>query len=168
MLSDKQMQWCDMMRMIVNSKPDLETTNIPKQKWRAKLHAFITGSGKPVNWFDIFIMACIVLNMFQMAVVFENSSAFYNSMLDNINYFFTTVFAIECVLKLISFGSTYFQTAWNLFDFFVVSASMFDIAMNQLNASSLKFLRVGPQLARVLRVLRVSRLFRLVNKYKGL
>jgi len=32
----------------------------------------------------------------------------------------------------------------------------------------LKFLRVGPQLARILRVLRVSRLFRLLNKYRGL
>lgn len=40
--------------------------------------------------------------------------------------------------------------------------------MGQLSGNSLKFLRVGPQLARVLRVLRVSRLFRLLNKYRGL
>lgn len=79
-----------------------------------------------------------------MAIVYENSSDYYNSILDRINYFFTAVFAVECVLKLISFGTTYFQTSWNLFDFFVVSASLFDIIMNQLNASSLKFLRVGP------------------------
>ena len=75
---------------------------------------------------------------------------------------------MECVLKLIAHGLSYFSSGWNKFDFFVVLASFLDIAMNALAGSSLKFLRVGPQLARVLRVLRVSRLFRLLNKAKGL
>lgn len=157
-----------MMRMIVKATPDLETTNVPKQKWRAHVHGFVTGFGKPSNYFDMFIMACIVLNMLQMAVNFEGSSAIYNTALDYINYFFTSVFALECILKIIGFGGSYFKTSWNIFDFCVVCASLFDITMNQLSSTSLKFLRVGPQLARVLRVLRVSRLFRLINKYKGL
>jgi len=89
-------------------------------------------------------------------------------MLDYINYFFTGVFALECMLKLLAYGSSYFKTSWNIFDFCVVSASFFDIVMNQMSTNSLKFLRVGPQLARVMRVMRVSRLFRLINKYKGL
>lgn len=64
MLKDSQIAWVDMMKMIVNAAPDLETTNKPKQKWRAKVHDFVTGEGMKVNWFDIFIMICIVLNMF--------------------------------------------------------------------------------------------------------
>lgn len=55
-----------------------------------------------------------------------------------------------------------------MFDFFVVCSSAVDIILDQMNSVSLKFLRVGPQLARILRVLRISRLFRLLNKYKGL
>ena len=55
-----------------------------------------------------------------------------------------------------------------MFDFFVVCSSAIDIILDQMNSVSLKFLRVGPQLARILRVLRISRLFRLLNKYKGL
>lgn len=113
-------------------------------------------------------MICIILNMFLLAMVFDDSSQVYNNTLDYINYFFTVVFALECVLKLIAFGGTYFNNSWNSFDFFVVCASGIDIVMGQLDTVNLKFLRVGPQLARILRVLRISRLFRLLNKYKGL
>lgn len=60
-----------MMRMIVAATPDLETTNVPKQKWRQYVHGFVTGFEKPTNFFDIFIMVIIVLNMLQMAVNFE-------------------------------------------------------------------------------------------------
>ena len=72
------------------------------------------------------------------------------------------------MLKIIAQGSSYFKNSWNKFDFFVVVASFFDIIMGELSSTGLKFLRVAPQLARVLRVLRVSRLFRLIGKAKGL
>jgi hypothetical protein len=49
-----------------------------------------------------------------------------------------------------------------------VSASFLDIVMANMSANSLKVIRVGPQLARIMRVMRVSRLFKLLNKYKGL
>ena len=69
---------------------------------------------------------------------------------------------------MIANGWAYFIPGWNKFDFFVVCSSYLDIVMSFLSATSLKFLKVGPQLMRVLRVLRVSRLFRLLNKAKGL
>jgi hypothetical protein len=64
-----------------------------------------------------------------MAINYESSSLEYNQALENINYFFTTVFVIECVLKFIAFGMTYFKNSWNVFDFCVVCASMIDIVM---------------------------------------
>jgi Ion transport protein len=159
-----------MIKMIVEASPDLETTNLPKSQWRQYVHKFVTGTifPKATNYFDYFVMACIVSNMFLLSATMDDSSAVYNEVLDKVNYFFSAVFAIECILKLISFGFSYFQNSWNCFDFFVVSASALDIVLATLNTVSLKFLRVGPQLARILRVLRVSRLFRLLNKYKGL
>lgn len=51
------------MRMIVSANPDLETTNVPKSKWRQFVHGFVTGFDRPTNYFDIFIMIIIVLNM---------------------------------------------------------------------------------------------------------
>jgi len=75
---------------------------------------------------------------------------------------------MECGSKLIAHGGNYFNSGWNKFDFFVVSASFLDIVMANMSANSLKVIRVGPQLARIMRVMRVSRLFKLLNKYKGL
>ena len=75
---------------------------------------------------------------------------------------------MECASKLIAHCGNYFSSGWNKFDFFVVSASFLDIVMANMSANSLKVIRVGPQLARIMRVMRVSRLFKLLNKYKGL
>jgi hypothetical protein len=57
-MKDKEMKWVDMMKMICSANPDLETTNVPKNKLRKKLHSLVTN-----NKFDISIMTCIVLNM---------------------------------------------------------------------------------------------------------
>lgn len=168
MLKDNQVKWVDMMKMITKANPDIETTVRPKTGWRKKVHSFITGEGRDTNYFDIFINACIILNMIQMAFYHDDSSLAYTKVLDIINYFFTGIFAIECVLKLISFGTAYFKTAMNIFDFFVICASLFEIILNSLGTLNLPFLRIGPQIARVMRVLRVSRLIRLINRFKGL
>jgi len=89
-------------------------------------------------------MACIILNIFTMDAIFEGMSDNYSGILENINYFFTAAFALECILKLIANGGAYFNTAWNKFDFFVVSASFLDIVMANMSANSLKVIRVGP------------------------
>ena len=64
-----------------------------------------------------------------MAISYEGSSLEYNQILDNINYFFTSVFIIEATLKMIAFGFSYFRNSWNVFDFCVVCASLVDIVM---------------------------------------
>ena len=71
-LSEDQLKWVDMVKMIVQAKPELETTNIPQNAFRRKMHAIVTGASynykpdqvKKVNKFEIIIMVCIVLNMF--------------------------------------------------------------------------------------------------------
>ena len=105
-----------MVKMIVHAKPDLETTNIPQNRLRKKFHAFVTAEfykykpdeNKKANKFEIFIMICIIGNMFTMCVIFEGSDPHLNKILDYINYTFTTIFIVEAILKLIAFGLTYF------------------------------------------------------------
>lgn len=36
--------WVDMVKMVVNAKPDLETTNIPNNAFRKKVHQMVTGA----------------------------------------------------------------------------------------------------------------------------
>jgi voltage-gated sodium channel type IV alpha len=162
-MTKKQLEWVDIMRMIVKAKPDLETTNVPKGRFLQILHSIVTSTA-----FDVFIMICIVLNMVQMGLTYEGESAEYTLTLLVINYIFTTIFLIEAIMKLIAFRRSYFHSSWNVFDFIVVIGSLVDIVLTNMNATQLSFLRVGPQLVRVLRVLRVSRLLRLINKYPGL
>jgi hypothetical protein len=44
--------------------------------------------------------------------------------LEYINYFFTAVFTLEAIIKIIGLGFTgYFTKGWNVFDFFIVLIS---------------------------------------------
>ena len=52
------------------------------------------------------------------------------------NYIFTAIFIVEAALKLFAYGRSYFDTAWNRFDFFVVISSIFDIGLKFLPTAS--------------------------------
>lgn len=103
-----------------------------------------------------------------MAVLHEGQSEAFTGVLDFSNYIFTTIFIIEACLKLVAFGRSYFNNAWNKFDFFVVVSSILDLLMSFIGDDSMGMLAMGPQLARVLRVLRVTRILRLAGKAEGL
>jgi Ion transport protein len=113
-------------------------------------------------------VSCIILNMVHMAMDYDDAPYYYSHPVELVNYLFTAVFIAECILKLIAFGEAYFATSWNCFDFSVVVTSMFEITLDGLGSANLRFLRLGPQLAKVLRVLRVGRLIRLINRYRGI
>ena len=167
-LTDEQKQWVDMQRSIVKALPYYETLNIPKNKARRQLHTIVTSTA-----FEIAIMACILLNMVQMACLYDDASKDYLKALEIINLVFTCIFILECVMKIIAFGKAYWYSNWNIFDFVVVFLSLIDLAM-LLTSTDLggedgsTFLRIGPQLARVIRVIRVSRFLRLLNKFRGI
>jgi hypothetical protein len=106
-----------------------------------------------------------------MALSYEGAPEAWEGFLEFTNYIFTTIFFVECALKLYVYHRAYFLTNWNRFDFFVVASSLIDIGLKFLPSSGSSdnaVLTVGPQLARVLRVLRVSRVLRLAGKLKGL
>ena len=153
----------DIQRMILSANPDYESTNIPDSPWRKKFHYFVSHPS-----FEKTIMGFIMLNMIQMACLHETQSYGFTTALKYSNYFFTVVFIIEATLKLIAYGRSYFDNSWQRFDFFVVVASLMDVAMDVLPSDSLAFLKDGPVIARVLRVLRVTRVVRLAGKYKNL
>ena len=75
-----------------------------------------------------------------------------NSFLTITNYIFTTIFLIECVIKLYVYRKPFFKTGWNKFDFFVVASSIIDLGLEwslpkpeggQEDSSS-QILSVGP------------------------
>ena len=64
-----------------------------------------------------------------MALDHEGASPGMLDFLKITNYIFTTVFLVECILKLYVYRRPYFKTGWNKFDFFVVASSIIDLAL---------------------------------------
>ena len=162
-LTDEQKQWVQMLQLLILQKPD-DSKVPPTNNFQKKIFNLISSTA-----FELFITACILLNIVSMGMAYEGMSPGYETALKYVNYFFSAVFFIEAVLKHIGLGFTrYWNNGWNRFDAFVVLASGADIIMDFMQKSLTKARRVAPQLARVLRVLRVSRLFKLVKSLKEL
>jgi len=158
----EHINWMALQRMVTEARVSHEKVNKPDGLFRAKLYKLVTSDP-----FDIFIMSNIILNMIQMALTYEGSTKGMDTFLRVSNYFFTLVFFIEAILKLATYQWSYFETAWNKFDFFVVVSSVFDFCLEFVDVDSMKGFPIG-NVAKVLRVLRVSRVLRLAGKNKNL
>ena len=162
--TEQQLNWIEVQKLIYRAEPNYNLRTAPaRDSWRSGVHAIITNF-----YFEVFIATIILLNMLQMAMLYEGQTDGYAMTLDVINYIFTVIFTIEIILKLLGFGMSFWYEAWNIFDFTIVFCSYIDIAFSNVATQSLRMLRIGPQLLRVLRVLRVGRLLRLVKKYQRL
>jgi len=89
-------------------------------------------------------MTVIVLNMLTMGMDVENSHDSYDWFLKVVNICFSVIFFCEACLKLVAYGSTYFQNSWNKFDFFVVVTSVIDIVMMAFENQALSSLASAP------------------------
>ena len=163
-LNKDQVIWVEMQRLIINSKLKLENSGKKDSRIQIFLFKLVKSAG-----FTYFILTCIVLNMVQMAIIYDGAPSEYIAALDGINLAFTLIFIAEALMKICGLGAQeYFKSNWNRFDFFVVTTSIIDLVVSYFVKSDLYLLRIGPQLIRVVRVLRVSRLVRLFNFLKPL
>ncbi len=161
-LQKDQLFWVQLQSYITSSKPSLDISDVPENRFRRKFY-LISKSRK----FEMFILICILVNIIQMAIQYEDASEEYTNTLENINTAFTAVFLTESIIKLIGFGPrAYFYQGWNKFDFFVVSASLLELILNSFSTSSYAILRTGPQIARAVRLFRITRLFRVMKSLK--
>ncbi|XP_072288737.1 calcium channel, voltage-dependent, N type, alpha 1B subunit, a [Eucyclogobius newberryi] len=106
--------------------------------------------------FEYAIMSMIALNTVVLMMKFHGAPDFYEAMLKNLNIVFTTLFSLECILKIIAFGPlNYLKDAWNVFDFVTVLGSITDILVTEINDRllNLSFLRLF-RAARLIKLLR--------------
>merc|ERR1712142_247189 len=109
------------------------------------------------------ILVCILVSSAFLACEDPlQSKSTINQILGKFDYFFTTVFTLECSLELISYGflfhpGAFCRTAFNVLDVVVVSVSLISI----FGGSGIGFLKI-------LRVLRVLRPLRAINRAPGL
>ncbi|XP_065213855.1 voltage-dependent calcium channel type A subunit alpha-1 [Planococcus citri] len=110
------------------------------------------------NLFEYFIMMLIVFNTLLLMMKYHNQAKSYEIALSYMNMLFTSMFTIECIMKIIAFGvRNFFKDAWNVFDFICVIGSLVDAGLtlfaNKANLPNLGFLRLF-RAARLIKLLR--------------
>jgi voltage-gated potassium channel len=140
-------------------------TPIPRKKplspWRARLHEIIFEADTPAGKaFDIFIIICILASV--VAVMLDSVApirARYGPLLNGIEWFFTILFTVEYVTRLICIGRPmkYATSFFGIVDLLAVIPTYLDLLVPGTG-----FLFVF----RVLRLLRIFRVLKLVQYVK--
>ncbi|CAB3241437.1 unnamed protein product [Arctia plantaginis] len=117
------------------------------------------------SWFKNLILGCILASSLMLAMedpVGTKDSEEQTEILRKIDYFFTAVFTLELLLKVITYGfifhkDAFCRSAFNILDLVVVIVSLISLD----GANSVSFIKI-------LRVFRVLRPLRAINRAKGL
>ncbi|XP_036610660.1 sodium channel protein type 4 subunit alpha [Trichosurus vulpecula] len=106
---------------------------------------------------DLGITICIVLNTVFMAMEHYPMTPQFEHVLSVGNLVFTGIFTAEMVLKLIAMDPyEYFQQGWNIFDSFIVTLSLVELGLANVQGLS------------VLRSFRLMRVFKLAKSWPTL
>ncbi|KAM6957182.1 LOW QUALITY PROTEIN: voltage-dependent P/Q-type calcium channel subunit alpha-1A [Aplochiton taeniatus] len=143
----------------INARPLTRHMPQNKQSFQYRMWEFVVSPP-----FEYTIMAMIALNTIVLMMKYDGASPAYESVLANLNIVFTSLFSMECVLKIIAFGVlNYFKDAWNIFDCVTVLGSITDILVTELgnNFINLSFLRLF-RAARLIKLLRQGETIRIL------
>ncbi|KPP61063.1 hypothetical protein Z043_120883, partial [Scleropages formosus] len=112
----------------INARPLTRHMPQNKQSFQYRMWEFVVSPP-----FEYTIMAMIALNTIVLMMKYNGASDAYENVLKNLNIVFTSLFSMECVLKIIAFGAlNYFKDAWNIFDCVTVLGSITDILVTEL------------------------------------
>ncbi|EGZ10885.1 hypothetical protein PHYSODRAFT_337659 [Phytophthora sojae] len=109
------------------------------------------------HYFEGFIMSCILVNTLLMGAHHFGESTSQLRATTVVSDLSTSVFAAEAAMKLLAYGSAYFEDRWNQFDFVVVVGTLVGTIVQAIASSSVWSLTM------VVRLIRVARIFRLVE-----
>uniref|UniRef100_A0A8K9UZV5 Ion transport domain-containing protein n=1 Tax=Oncorhynchus mykiss TaxID=8022 RepID=A0A8K9UZV5_ONCMY len=129
---------------------------------RLMIHTLCTS-----HYLDLFITFIICINVITMSLEHYSQPQSLETSLKYCNYFFTTTFVLESVLKLIGFGfRRFFKDRWNQLDLSIVLLSVMGIILEEIdyNAS----LPINPTIIRIMRVLRIARVLKLLKMATGM
>ena len=105
------------------------------------------------SYFQRFIFLSILINAFAMGIEYHNQPIELTQAVEISNIFFTFVFALEMILKILGSGCyAYLTDGFNLFDAIVVMVSVMELFMDE-EGSGLSVLRTF----RLLRILKLVR-----------
>uniref|UniRef100_A0A3B4XTB6 Sodium channel protein n=1 Tax=Seriola lalandi dorsalis TaxID=1841481 RepID=A0A3B4XTB6_SERLL len=157
-MTEEQKKYYNAMKKLGSKKPQKPVPR-PDNKFQGLVFDLVTK-----QFFDIFIMVLICLNMVTMMVETDEQSLEKETILYWVNLVFIIVFTTECSLKIIALRQHYFAVGWNIFDFVVVILSIVGLLLADL----IEKYFVSPTLFRVIRLARIGRILRLIRGAKGI
>ncbi|XP_068930637.1 voltage-dependent L-type calcium channel subunit alpha-1S isoform X1 [Petaurus breviceps papuanus] len=131
----------------------------PTNKIRVLCHRIVNAT-----WFTNFILLFILLSSISLAAEDPiQAESFRNKILGYFDIAFTSVFTVEIVLKMTTYGAflhkgSFLRNYFNILDLLVVAVSLISMGIESSTISVVK----------ILRVLRVLRPLRAINRAKGL
>ncbi|CAB3224354.1 unnamed protein product [Arctia plantaginis] len=118
------------------------------------------------KYFDLAIAGVIGLNVVTMAIEYYRMPPALQYALKIFNYFFTAVFILEAIMKLVALGfKIYLKDKWNQLDVIIVILSIVGIVLEELETN---IIPINPTIMRVMRVLRIARVLKLLKMAKGI
>ncbi|XP_059414022.1 voltage-dependent T-type calcium channel subunit alpha-1I-like isoform X2 [Carassius carassius] len=129
---------------------------------RLMIHTLCTS-----HYLDIFITVIICVNVVTMSLEHYSQPHSLEITLKYCNYFFTSTFVLEAVLKLTAFGvRRFFKDRWNQLDLAIVLLSIMGITLEEIEISAA--LPINPTIIRIMRVLRIARVLKLLKMATGM
>uniref|UniRef100_A0A669DFZ7 Voltage-dependent T-type calcium channel subunit alpha n=1 Tax=Oreochromis niloticus TaxID=8128 RepID=A0A669DFZ7_ORENI len=129
---------------------------------RLMIHTLCTN-----HYLDLIITFIICINVITMSLEHYNQPHSLDLALKYCNYFFTSMFVLEAVLKLIAFGvRRFFKDRWNQLDLAIVLLSVMGITLEEIEISAA--LPINPTIIRIMRVLRIARVLKLLKMATGM
>ncbi|XP_030077808.1 sodium channel protein type 4 subunit alpha isoform X2 [Microcaecilia unicolor] len=157
-MTEEQKKYYNAMKKLGSKKPQKPIPR-PTNKLQGLIFDFVTK-----QFFDIFIMVLICLNMVTMMIETDDQSQVKIDILYLVNLVFIIIFTTECVLKILALRHHYFTIGWNIFDFVVVILSIIGLVLSDI----IEKYFVSPTLFRVIRLARIGRVLRLIRGAKGI
>ncbi|XP_070780058.1 sodium channel protein type 4 subunit alpha B [Enoplosus armatus] len=157
-MTEEQKKYYNAMKKLGSKKPQKPVPR-PENKFQGLVFDLVTK-----QFFDIFIMVLICLNMVTMMVETDDQSEEKDMILYWVNFVFIIIFTTECTLKIIALRQHYFAVGWNIFDFVVVILSIVGLLL----ADIIERYFISPTLFRVIRLARIGRVLRLIRGAKGI
>ncbi|XP_073698378.1 sodium channel protein type 4 subunit alpha B [Garra rufa] len=157
-MTEEQKKYYNAMKKLGSKKPQKPIPR-PTNCFQGLVFDLVTQ-----QFFDIFIMVMICLNMVTMMAETDDQSEDMENILMYINLVFIVLFTGECILKITALRYHYFSVGWNIFDFVVVILSVLGMFLADL----IEKYFVSPTLFRVIRLARIGRVLRLIRGAKGI
>uniref|UniRef100_H2ZPU3 Sodium channel protein n=1 Tax=Ciona savignyi TaxID=51511 RepID=H2ZPU3_CIOSA len=159
-------------------KKSKERSAPPPDKYRKLSRAFVNTFCKwrccPASWSkiqrkvrkivlnpftDLLITLCIALNTLFMSLEHHPMETWFSKLLDQANVFFTIVFTVEMLMKIIGLSPyTYFKERWNVFDAVVVLFSLLELLISSTQGLSVF------RAFRLMRILKLAKQWPTLNK----